>query len=425
MRIPATLTVLATVMALAGPPAWGASEGLAQAVRARNPELAALAARAGEARAKVGPAGALPDPRVEVEVMDAMTLQGPRAAVRQMLPVAGQPGLMARMATLEADMREAERADRELMLLADGERTLAELAYLGRVEALTEASRKLAAQMARVAEAKYAVGRGMQADVLRAHVARTKLLAPPLGYEARRRSAMALLAALAPGWAPIVPALEPGPALRPAPDLAARARLDSPMLRMKRLALAHGEAEAALARAERIPDLDLGVVAGRSMPGDMPYLGGMAMATVPLWFGTKQAGRVEAADRRVAAEQAALAAAERDLQARLLSAHAQAAAAERLIMLYRGGLITQARQTFKAALAAYQVDKTDFLMVLDALMAFYDAEMAEAMAIAERRQMAAMARALAGADPTESGILGADAPTRPDPAAPRSEGKPR
>ena len=297
-------------------------------------------------------------------------------------------------------MKQAERDDRELMLLADGVKAVADLAYLARVEALAATMREHAAHMARVAEAKYATGKGMQADVLRAQVARTKLLGPSADYAARRRVALARLAAIAPGWAPPKAEPSPDPALPAAAVLHERARQASPMLRMRRLAVEEAEADLALARAERLPDVDLGVMAGKSMPGDMPYVGGMAMATVPLWFGRKQAARVEAGERRVAAEQAALAAAERDVAARLEEALAQAVAADRQLALYRPALLLKTSQTYRAALAAYQVDQTDFLMVLDALMALYDAQMTEAMALAERRQMAAMALAIAGSDPT-------------------------
>lgn len=42
-----------------------------------------------------------------------------------------------------------------------------------------------------------------------------------------------------------------------------------------------------------------------------------------------------------------------------------------LVDLFRSGIIPQAEQTFQATLAAYQVDKVDFLSLLDALMKLY------------------------------------------------------
>ncbi len=39
-----------------------------------------------------------------------------------------------------------------------------------------------------------------------------------------------------------------------------------------------------------------------------------------------------------------------------------------LVELFKTGIIPQAEQTFQATLAAYQVDKVDFLSLLDALM---------------------------------------------------------
>jgi outer membrane protein TolC len=403
MHLATVTALLAAGLVGAAAPAHALPAGLVEALRTRNPELRALAARAAEARTRVNPAGALPEPRLEVEVMDPMAFGGPRAAIRQMLPLAGQPALMARMAALDADMKDAAHADREQMLVAEAERLLAELAYVARAEGLTVTMRDHAAHMARVAEARYAVGAGTQPDVLRAHLARTRLLGTSAGYGARRRSAGAALDALAPGWQPPEPRLSAGLPLPPAANLARLARTHSPMLRMKRLAITHAETEVQLARAERLPDVELGMMAGRTMPGDMPFLGGMAMTTLPLWYQSRQAARVTAAAERLQAERAALAAAERDLDARLAAALAQVAAADRQLAIYRGGLLAQARQAFRVTLVAYQVGQTDFLMLLDALMALYDAEMAEAMAITERRQMAAMALALAGSATADAG----------------------
>lgn len=380
-------------------PASTAPMTLGDEVRARNPELAALAARVEEARAQIGPAGAWNDPQVAVEVMDAMTLGGPRASVTQMVPLRGQPTLMAEMAKLETAMREAELADRALMLTGEAAQAVIDLAYVQRSEAILAASRDLTDRMSRVSEAKYAVGQGMQADILRAHVAKTRLLEPKVSLDAQRRSAKARLAGIAPGYSPVVRPLASPLQLKPIETYRERAEAASPMLRMRRLAVDHARVGLDLAQRERFPDVELGLTAGRSMPGDMPFFGGMAMVGVPIWWQSKQDQRVTAAGQRLTAGQHAYEAARRQLHARIETTYAESQAAADRLALYRGGLLVQARQTFQATLAAYQVNQGDFLMVLDAQMALNDIQMAESMAIAERLKMDAMLDALSGQEP--------------------------
>lgn len=383
-----------------------AAPDLARTIEERNPEIRAFDARLSALESRVGPAGTWRDPRLTAEAMDLASGGGPRLGVTQMIPLLGQPGLMARMATLEVEMTRAEREERLRMLVAEARQAEFEEAYVRRVERILERSRDLTARMSRVAEAKYAVGKGMQPDVLRAHVARTKLWEPSIGLVSRRSSARATLEAIAPGYLPadqpdLAPSALAPPALPDLQDLTRRAEASSPMLRMRRLAVSHAELGEQLARRERLPDLELGVAVGRTMPGDMPYLSGMASVELPVWFARKQERRLEEAERRLEAESQRLEAARRDLHARLATRHAEARAAGETLALYRGGLQKQAELAFKAALAAYQVDQGDFLMVLESQMALYEIEMAEAMALTERLKMIAMLEALVGAPLTK------------------------
>lgn len=393
-----SLIACSVVLALLSP-ATAAPLRLADEIERRNPELATLAARIDQARAEVGPAGSWEDPRFSSEVMDAPTLGGARVTVTQMVPLLGQPGLMAEMARLEVAMREAEWADRRLMLTADAAQAILDLAYVRRATAILATSRDLTERMARVSEAKYGVGKGMQSDVLRAHVAKTRLLEPSIAFEARRTSSLASLAAIAPGLAPPAAPLASVARLAPLEQWWAEAEQASPMLRMRRLAVEHAQAAQELARRERVPDVEVGLQAGRTMPGDMPYVGAMASVGLPVWWQSKQQARVEAATQALSAQQQALESARRQLRARLEATHAQARAAEAQLKLYQGGLLIQARQAFQAALAGYQVNQGDFLMVLDAQMALNDVQMSEAMALAERLKMQAMLEALAGREP--------------------------
>lgn len=373
-----------------------APSSLEQTIFERNPELQALRARLEAARARRASAGAWMDPRLSLELMDTSSLAGPKLTFSQMIPLQGQPALMARMAEVEAEMVQAQLIDRSLMLLANARQAVIELDYAAQLELILAKGQDLTGRMSRISEAKYAVGKGMQADILRAHVARTKLFEPLLALASKRASARASLEAIAPGYVPEVTPSLGSEKLAALGELLAQAEIQSPMLRMKRLELQHAEQGVALAQAERVPDLELGSSLGRQMPGDMPYWSTMVSMTLPVWLTTKQHQRVLAAEHLRAEAQRALDNARLDLVARITSVHAMTLEAEQRLVLYQGGLLVQAQQTFKATLAAYQVNQGDFLMVLDSQMALNDLEMAEAMAHAERRKSMAMLQALVG-----------------------------
>lgn len=384
--------ILCLLPLLAPPAAAQDQSSIEAAVRSRNPEIQALELRIEAARARVEPAGAWRDPQLSLEVMDLRSGGGPRAGLMQMVPLRGQPALMARMARIEVEMREQEREDRLRMRLAEARQAEVEFGYARAATAILRRNRDLLDRIARISEAKYAVGQGMQPDVLRAHVAKTRLLEPLSMLEGKQQAARAAIEAIAPGYAPKPTLAAPGglPALE---DLAARLE-NHPMLAMSRLAVGHAEAALDLAERERVPDVGLGLVAGRQMGFEMPYAGVMLSVGVPAFLRDKQEPRVEAARRDLAAARAELEAARRSLASRLATAHAMAGAAQRQLAIYRGGLAAQSRQAFKASLAAYQVDRGDFLMVLDAQMAMNEVEMAETMALAEQLKAMAMIEAL-------------------------------
>ena len=70
--------------------------------------------------------------------------------------------------------------------------------------------------------------------------------------------------------------------------------------------------------------------------------------------------------------------------------------AEKLVELYQGGIIPQANQTFQATLSAYQVDKVDFLDLLDSLMTLYRYEIDYIKALSDQQRSMARLEAAAG-----------------------------
>ncbi len=72
--------------------------------------------------------------------------------------------------------------------------------------------------------------------------------------------------------------------------------------------------------------------------------------------------------------------------------------AGKLVELYASGIIPQANQTFQASLSAYQVDKVDFLTLLDAVMSLYRYEIDHARALSDQQRSKAQLEAAAGLD---------------------------
>ena len=71
---------------------------------------------------------------------------------------------------------------------------------------------------------------------------------------------------------------------------------------------------------------------------------------------------------------------------------------KQLAELYQSGIIPQADQTFQATLSAYQVDKVDFLDLLDSLMTLYRYEIDYIKALSEQQRSMARLEAAAGLD---------------------------
>ena len=70
-----------------------------------------------------------------------------------------------------------------------------------------------------------------------------------------------------------------------------------------------------------------------------------------------------------------------------------------LVALYETGIIPQAEQTYQASLAAYQVEKVDFLTLLDSLMTVYRYQIDYYRALSDYQQNVAALAAASGVDP--------------------------
>jgi outer membrane protein TolC len=180
--------------------------------------------------------------------------------------------------------------------------------------------------------------------------------------------------------------------------LAARAEAQSPALAAMAAKTEAQRSELDLARQDKgVPDFDLGLETGISMPGGMVYLGGMVGMNLPWLSASRFDGRIRAGEAGLGEATAQVQAERNRLRSEISALISELRQAERQLQLYEQGVLPQATQVFKASLAAYQVNKLDFSDVLESQLAIFEAQTAVARAKADHHQALARLEALMGA----------------------------
>jgi cobalt-zinc-cadmium efflux system outer membrane protein len=368
-----------------------------------NPSIAVDEAAVAAAAHRVSPAGALEDPRFSYEAVNipvgdfdfnSTPMSGNQLRLSQKFPFPGVLSNREEAARAGASASTEDLEDRRLRVAAGVESRWAELGFAQRALEITDVNIGLLRQLTEIAETKYSVGSGLQQDVLRAQVELTRLLEERL----RRIEALAAAEAQLAGALDLPPqTLFPRTAgLRdeaPLPEIAPLlGRLDdtSPLL--------HGFAER-VEEAERLhratkfegyPDFDLGVgYRIRQHVHDDPVAGDdFVSAGVTLRLPVNRGKwREKTAERAALVRRAE--AAYRDGRARLRDAvrtiFAALERADAEVALLETGLVPQTRQSLDSSRSGYQVDKVDFLSLIDSQVRLLDAELSLVRAVADRR----------------------------------------
>ena len=371
------------------------AESLLEFARAANPAFAAERYQAQAARERIGAAGALPDPRLEVELMDVTnTMRGgntsllpgevgeTRYRVVQPLPGWGKRAL-ERDAAQAAAVRVEAGQDAAWRAL-EAQLRAAWLRYwqADREAALNLAQQRLLDGLEESALARYRSGAGSQQAVLAAQRAHTAQRLAALAIAQRREGAAAALNALlgrAPGTALASPAdPQPLPAQLDFAALVERARQAHPEVRAEAAGVEAARIERERARRERQPDYAVGLTYNRPRGGQESW-DLMFEVMIPLQQGVRDARERETAALTLAADARRLAT-ETRLAGELGTAWSAWQAATDSLRLLRASLLPQARaerDVARAALAAGAPSSADaFEAVLMAERQVLDTELA-------------------------------------------------
>ncbi|HEB92818.1 MAG TPA: TolC family protein [Gammaproteobacteria bacterium] len=381
-----------------------------------NPGLAAMRARAAAAAAVPEQAAVLPDPRLQLNAvnlpMDTFSLSQEgmtqlQVAVVQALPFPGKLALRERAAEFESAAAHDEVGEMRLQLERDVRSLWWNLYYLDRALEILQRNRQLLRQLVEVAQTKYRVGQGLQQDVLLAQLELSRLHDQEIALLGSRRSEEARLNALLnrPASQPIrLPDMVPATLLEPADEqrLQAQALQNRPLLAARQNVIEAARSRLDLARKERSPDFSLGARYGRRV-GDNPdgsaradFASIMFSMNMPIFTRQRQDSAIDQRGSQLQQQRYNLDEARLRVSREVSRVLADYRAAREQARLLKTGILPQARQTVASMLAAYQVDKVDFLNVVRVQIMLFNYETRYWNAISRANQAQAALQAAVG-----------------------------
>ena len=249
--------------------------------------------------------------------------------------------------------------------------------------------------------ARYSSGMGMQQEVLMAQTEKYMLLEKEEMQKQRIQSLEAMLNATvgrdvnAPLGRPAEQAFS-----RPAKnldELLLMAYDHSPEIRARQRMVAAAEAKVRMAEKEYYPDFTL--AAGYFNRGGGQFDDMWSLTTtinIPLYYRTKQRQAVLEAEATLAESKRELEATRLMVSSVIRDNYSMYRTSEKLMEIYRGGLVPKTYQDFESALAAYTTGKTEAITVISRLKALIDFETLYWAQVAEREKASARFETMTG-----------------------------
>jgi outer membrane protein TolC len=372
---------------------------LLEYARKNNSEYAAMRFEADAAEERVASAGALPDPKFRVELMDLTrmgeqnpTLSPGRAGstkytLSQEIPWFGKRDLKREIAGLDADGARGRARGAWTEIASRLKTAHAQWYLLLRNEKITLDILDLMTRLENIARTRYASGLAMQQDVIRAQTEWTAMQGDLIMLENEGRMLRARINMLLsrPADAPLAEpeALPPPPALTKFDhaSLEARVRASNPRLFAEEAAIRSAEKKRDLAYKERYPDFMIGITPVQYRHSVMEWQL-MIEFNIPLQQASRRSMERES-EAMLAAARAKHEAAVSEALSELTENLSGIEAARRTEILVSTSLLPQAGLSFDSALAAYENGQADFAMLLEAQQQIRKARLAQAKARSE------------------------------------------
>ncbi|KGO35134.1 RND transporter [Desulfobulbus sp. Tol-SR] len=398
--------------AAAQPPAADLERLVAEAL-ASNPEIKASEERWQMTVSRAAQAGSLDDPMLMFKIQNGLVRDpfdfnrdattSKVIGLSQAVPAYGKRALLRKGAEREAEADRWRIEERRIELRRMVKETWYRISLVDRFLEILEKNITALDDLLRFSETMYGVGQGLQQDVLKAQLERSRMEEMRISLQQRRRTLTASMNTLlyrpAETALPAIPPTDIVPLQLEQTALETLAESHRPALKALSAQIEKAQLNRQLADKEFFPDYTLSfeymqIDAGPMSEGDDMYSAAVSF-NLPVQRQRRHAMVAEAvAENRMLVE-------ERNVlrnQIRLAVADTLAAldGKGRLTDLYKEGILLQAASVLEATIASYRDGKTDFMKVLDSRMALFNLEREYHEAVAEYQMQLAVLEGVVG-----------------------------
>ncbi|ABQ24303.1 TolC family protein [Geotalea uraniireducens] len=387
---------------------------LVQTALANNPELKASDARWQMFRNRIVQARSFDDPMLMLKIQngivkdpfnfgrDPMTQKV--IGISQQFPFFGKRTLKGEVAAKEAESYRWSVDERTLELKRMVKESYYQIYFIDKSLEIIDKNIRIIDDFITLAETKYSVGQGVQQDVFKSQLERSRMLDMRITLEQQRKTLSANLNALLYRSPDVsvgkISDFEVTPLSLTAEELRTTAYENRPLLRSYKALIEKGEAGHKLAEKEFYPDFN---VAFEYMQrdridemerGDNMYSLGVTF-NLPVRRERRQAALAESSSEiSMATEEAN--SLKNSISFGISDLMAQLEKRRKLIELYKTGLLPQAAQSLESATISYRVNKVDFLTLLDSRVTLFNYEREYYDSLADYQMKLAQLEALVG-----------------------------
>jgi cobalt-zinc-cadmium efflux system outer membrane protein len=368
-------------------------EDLIEEALNNNPQLKAYYNTYQESQVKIPQTGSLPDPILSFNLVnlpvnsfdfDREPMTGKQIAIVQKFPFPGKLGLMEKISAEMTLIDQQKYREVRNQIIKEVSNNYYDLFFTDKSIETIKKNQQLLTEFVKIAETKYAVGKGLQQDVLKAQVELSRMTDKLINSEQKRETIKARLNILLnrPVESSMGNPVEPEFfSLKYEFSVLKNLTIENrPLIKAWDAMIRQSDQKISLAKREYFPDFSIAVAYTQREElqngmGGVDFFSGGVSLNIPLYFWRKQNKKVQESKYSKQSVEENYISIQNQIFFELENKLTETRKNEKLVDLYKTGIIPQASQSLKSAMTGYQTDKIDFLTLLNNQMTLYNYEL--------------------------------------------------